>query len=588
MGQYAGAVVTTAGLNLISAAIANQETVTFTSVEASSYELPAGTNIESLASLQDVEQTTTPTNVGVYNSNIVQLIANFENSTVANDYSVETLGVWAKRGSNSPVLFAVIQAITPDTMPQASLVAPTSIIFRIQMTVTNADQVTVQVVAAGAATVADLAYYLPTANVYNGLNQSGSGYALDARQGAALDGRLATVESYVTAHDTAVVNGSITTYADSINATGLYPFITSLTTTDLPSASTYYTQANGFVLYRKSTNDTVTIVLYGRDDSIWIKNKSGGNPWGSWVQMLDTGEAASTYVPKTDIVNNFSQATAGKVLDANAGYTLNNSVIRARKVLETGSDLNSTTDIGTYVLGAANTYTNLPTGVSSGILMVVQGANLSSILHQLIFDTQSPTEVYFRGTNDSGSTWKSWQRIARSAELSSYLPTANVYNGLGQTNAGYALDARQGATLNSKFASYLLTANVYNGLDQTASGYALDARQGKALGDMQTVLTTGTVTNGTDTNVSGYASVLRKVGNIVMFSCAFTTSATVASNTTIFQLGTGYRPDSTIYFCVGASNANNARPLYIDTNGRVRLNGQFTAGTFSGSVTFAI
>ena len=330
MGQYAGAVVTTAGLNMIASAIAAQDAVTFTAVEASSEALAPGVNLESLVSLNDVEQTVTPTNVGVYNGNIIQLIANFENSTVAADYSMETLGVWAQQGSQTPILFAVIKAITPDVIPEASLIAPTSVLFRIQMTVTNADQVTVQVVAAGAATVADLALKLDKADVYNALDQTAAGYALDARQGAALDGRLDSVESYVTAHDTAILGGSILTYAESFTTSGLYPFVTSLTTTDLPGASTYYTQANGFVMYRSSTNPSISIVLFGRDDSIWLREKSGGDPWGSWVQMLDTGAAASTYVPKADIVNGLNQSTAGKVLDASQGKTLAESSLRMK------------------------------------------------------------------------------------------------------------------------------------------------------------------------------------------------------------------------------------------------------------------
>lgn len=463
MGQYAGAVVTTAGLNLITSAIAAQETVTFTAVEASSEALAPGTNLESLVSLNDVEQTVTPSNVGVYNGNIVQLIANFENSTVAADYSMETLGVWAQQGAQTPILFAVIQAVTPDVMPEASVIAPTSIIFRIQMTVTNADQVTVQVVAAGAATVADLAYYLPTANVYNALDQTASGYALDARQGAALDGRLGTVESYVTAHDTAIIASSILTYAEAFTASGLYPFVTSLTTTDLPGASTYYTQANGFVMYRKSTNPTISIVLFGRDDSIWLREKSGGDPWGSWVQMLDAGAAASTYVPKADIENNLTTATAGKVLDATQGKTLAESSLRMKGQLSSGS-LNAVTTYGVHYFTSSNT--DVPTGSTYGVLIVWRASDSSSVIEQMAIIPGTPPQVWFRDTVNGGTTWRTWNRLAYASELSSYLPTASVYNGLDQSSAGYALDARQGGNLVAKAGSTM--TGILNIDNQTA------------------------------------------------------------------------------------------------------------------------
>lgn len=466
MGQYAGAVVTTAGLNLISAAIANQETVTFTAVEASSYAIPPGTNIESLVSLQDVEQTVTPTNVGVYNNNIVQLIANFENSTVPADYSVETLGVWAKRGSQSAVLFAVIQAITPDVMPEASALAPTSILFRIQMTVTNASQVTIQVVAAGAATVADMMLKLDKANVYNALDQTASGYALDARQGAALDGRLGSVESYVTGHDTAIINGSILTYAESFAASGLYPFVTSLTATDLPGASTYYTQANGFCMYRSSTNPTITLVLFGRDDTIWLREKSGGGAWGSWVQMLDTGAASSTYVPKADIVNNLNQSTSGKVLDASQGAVLKGNSLYTYGTLASG-DINSVTSYGTYYIYSGNTYTNLPTGVTYGTLVVWKPDSQTSLLEQMMLVPGTPVQIYVRDSVDGGMNWRTWSRLAHASELSAYLLSADVYNGLDQSIAGYALDARQASLLMAKAGS--TGTGVFNFDGQTAA-----------------------------------------------------------------------------------------------------------------------
>lgn len=59
----------------------------------------------------------------------------------------------------------------------------------------------------------------------------------------------------------------------------------------------------------------------------------------------------------------------------------------------------------------------------------------------------------------------------------------NVYNGLDQTNSGYALDARQGKALKETIDDKFDKANVYNALDKTVSGYALDARQGKVLAD---------------------------------------------------------------------------------------------------------
>ena len=82
---------------------------------------------------------------------------------------------------------------------------------------------------------------------------------------------------------------------------------------------------------------------------------------------------------------------------------------------------------------------------------------------------------------DSGYALDARQGKALKDTIDDKLDKANVYNGLDKTDAGYALDARQGKALNEAIGDKLDKANVYNGLDQTASGYALDARQGKTL-----------------------------------------------------------------------------------------------------------
>lgn len=81
-------------------------------------------------------------------------------------------------------------------------------------------------------------------------------------------------------------------------------------------------------------------------------------------------------------------------------------------------------------------------------------------------------EVYYRTGNVN----------LTSADIGA-LDNDNVYNGLDQTDSGYALDARQGKTLNDAIDNKLDKANVYNGLDKTVEGYALDARQGNTLND---------------------------------------------------------------------------------------------------------
>ena len=93
------------------------------------------------------------------------------------------------------------------------------------------------------------------------------------------------------------------------------------------------------------------------------------------------------------------------------------------------------------------------------------------------------------------------QRIAAALEALVNLgdPVTIAHGGTGASTAAGAL-AALGA-----FAA----ANVYNGLDQTAAGYALDARQGKALSDAisnKMIHVENTISQ-IITNASGYADI---------------------------------------------------------------------------------
>ena len=156
MGQYRSAVITDAGQALLADAISGSGTVTFSAVKTSSYAYPQGTNIAGLTDLQDIVQTVTPFSAQVFNDTMLQVSARFDNSGVASAYLIQTLGAYAQIGDNDPVLFAVVQANTPDQMPMQSPVSPSAFIYNIQITVQQASQITVTVNPAGTATVQDI------------------------------------------------------------------------------------------------------------------------------------------------------------------------------------------------------------------------------------------------------------------------------------------------------------------------------------------------------------------------------------------------------------------------------------------------
>ena len=156
MGQYRSAVITDAGQALLADAISGSGTVTFSAVKTSSYAYPQGTNIAGLTDLQDIVQTVTPFSVQVFNDTMLQVSTRFDNSDVTSAYLIQTIGAYAQIGDNDPVLFAVVQANTPDQMPVQSSVSPSAFIYNIQITVQQASQITVTVNPAGTATVQDI------------------------------------------------------------------------------------------------------------------------------------------------------------------------------------------------------------------------------------------------------------------------------------------------------------------------------------------------------------------------------------------------------------------------------------------------
>lgn len=154
-GIYNGAVVTDAGLSLFAQAV-TASAITWTKGVASSYAIPAGTNIQSLTSLQDVKQTADISYATVVNTDTAQVSVRFTNQGVQTAYNIETVGIYAKVGSGSEVLAAVVTAQSPDEQSADSGTSLASHIFNVQMAFSNATSVTMNVIPAGAASVADV------------------------------------------------------------------------------------------------------------------------------------------------------------------------------------------------------------------------------------------------------------------------------------------------------------------------------------------------------------------------------------------------------------------------------------------------
>ena len=139
-----------------------------------------------------------------------------------------------------------------------------------------------------------------------------------------------------------------------------------------------------------------------------LSNKSG-NPSSSDYLVLDNG----TTVTKIDynklakaIIENYAGSTvAGSAQSVKAALdSLNsNSAAALHGTLPNNTDLNSVTELGSYLLSGSNSYSNLPSGFSYGLLEVVSSAKTSPIIFQRITDTNRMATRYKSGTN-----WYPW------------------------------------------------------------------------------------------------------------------------------------------------------------------------------------
>ena len=155
MGVYKKAIITDAGEALRARAVAGEANMQFSCAKTSTYVYPEGTDLTKLADLQEIRQTVVPSNVQITNDTLISVRSLFGNEQISEAYLIQNVGVYATDGENE-ILFAVCQAITPDQMPAYDGVAPSSFIYNVQLTVSQAAQISLVVNTAGTATTQDV------------------------------------------------------------------------------------------------------------------------------------------------------------------------------------------------------------------------------------------------------------------------------------------------------------------------------------------------------------------------------------------------------------------------------------------------
>lgn len=155
MGVYKKAVITDAGRTLLTKAVAGKATMQFSHAKTSAYIYPEGTDLTKLTDLQEIRQNVIPSNVQIASDTLISVRALFGNEQITEEYLIQNVGIYASDG-DTEVLFAVCQAATPDQMPAYNGVAPSSFIYNVQLTVSQATEISLTVNTAGTATTQDI------------------------------------------------------------------------------------------------------------------------------------------------------------------------------------------------------------------------------------------------------------------------------------------------------------------------------------------------------------------------------------------------------------------------------------------------
>lgn len=155
MGQYNKAVLTTAGENLITRALAGEIKLNITKAKTSSYAYPSGTDLKSLTDMQGIKQTAADPATAVYDDTMIQTRVLFSNEEIVSTYYIHNIGLYAMDGTQE-VLFCIVTAETPDEMPRYNGVASTSYIYNIQNVVQDAAELHIVVYPSGTATIQDV------------------------------------------------------------------------------------------------------------------------------------------------------------------------------------------------------------------------------------------------------------------------------------------------------------------------------------------------------------------------------------------------------------------------------------------------
>lgn len=153
MPSFKNTVITNKGRSLMAKIVAGTATPQFTKIRTSDYQYPESTNFESLTSMNNIKQTVDVASVTKLNVSTVKVSGAITNIGLASGYYVRNIGLYALDPIEGEILYSITPAIIADWMPPTGGSAISSIMVDLETTVSNSDNVSLEVNPNATATV---------------------------------------------------------------------------------------------------------------------------------------------------------------------------------------------------------------------------------------------------------------------------------------------------------------------------------------------------------------------------------------------------------------------------------------------------
>jgi len=155
MAEFRPMVITNKGQALIAKMLSGGGNIEFTKIAVSSNTY-SDAQILAMTSLGGVKQTTLISKVTKTGNAAVQIEGAITNAELASGYYMNTIALYAKDPSDGEIVYAACGASVPGWMPPYNGVSTSGAFLKLITTVSNADDVTIEVDPAAVATVGDI------------------------------------------------------------------------------------------------------------------------------------------------------------------------------------------------------------------------------------------------------------------------------------------------------------------------------------------------------------------------------------------------------------------------------------------------